>query len=133
MSHDFYVTYTHYKQSVALCPSLLCVKNFFVRRTLTRFRMGMSELKGNFLQYNPLIPKDRFCPFCPSLLETEFHFLLVCPQYKNIRNDILPLKFHKFPNMAKFAILMSSTNETLIAKLAMFVFKALGVRGITQK
>jgi hypothetical protein len=31
--------------------------------------------------------EDRFCQFCPSLVEDEMHFLLRCAKYQNIRTS----------------------------------------------
>ena len=27
----------------------------------------------------------RFCPFCPTIIEDEIHFLVQCPNYKDMR------------------------------------------------
>ena len=128
LSHDFYVTYTTYKQSVDLCPYLLYVKNFFVRRSFVRLRIGMSDLNCRFLQFNPISDDKKMCPFCRTVFETEFHFVLVCPKYQTLREELLPTKFHRQPTLFKFVLLMSSVSERVIIKLSTYVFKAFALR-----
>ena len=34
-------------------------------------------------------PNQRFCPFCPNIVEDEKHFLTRCPQYRHLRGILL--------------------------------------------
>ena len=37
----------------------------------------------------------RFCPFCPTMIEDELHFLIQCPAYKEMRDKhFLPSVLH---------------------------------------
>ena len=46
-------------------------------------------------RYSKTEPQDRLCPFCKTLgkieIEDEAHFLIRCPQYKELRERYLPL------------------------------------------
>ena len=71
----------------------------------------------------PLVPKEeRFCPFCPSKIENEIHFLTQCRAYKN-RNGLFNMiktevsNFANLDNKAQFIFLMSQENKLLNLKL----------------
>ena len=127
-SHDFYKTYSNFKQEASLTSYLVLIKNFFVRRALTRFRFGMSDLNCRSLQYKSLDQSKCFCPFCTSVYETEMHFLLVCPVYSDLRREFIPQKYYRNPNMARFTLLMACVAEGTIKKLSIFIYKALILR-----
>ena len=127
-SHDFYNVYSNFNQSLVLSQYLRTLNNISVRRVFTRFRIGMSALKCHYLQYRSFArDRDINCPFC-NTPETEVHFLLVCPKYTALRNELIPPKYHRQPSMFKFSLLLASTNAPTIDKLSAFVFKALNTR-----
>ena len=63
-----------------------CVKK---RIAFTKLRLSNHMLmieKGRHLNIERT---QRFCPFCPNFVEDERHFLLVCNQYRYIRQELL--------------------------------------------
>lgn len=127
-SHTFYDVYHTYKKSPLLSTYLVVQKNFFVRRAMARFRIGMSEIKCHFLQYKPNQRNNSHCPFCHELPETEYHFLIICPEYQLLREEYIPRKFFRKPSAFRFCILMASPSEQLNRDISMFVYKALMLR-----
>ena len=67
--------------------------------------------------------ENRKCKHC-QILEDEFHFILECPLYSNIRSLYVKRYFYTRPNMLKLTALMSSNNKKQIRNLATFIFKA---------
>eukprot|EP00745_Piridium_sociabile_P015926 TRINITY_DN2374_c0_g1_i12.p1 TRINITY_DN2374_c0_g1~~TRINITY_DN2374_c0_g1_i12.p1 ORF type:complete len:1135 (+),score=79.90 TRINITY_DN2374_c0_g1_i12:1880-5284(+) len=128
MSHECYNMYAVYNQSITKSQYLLTVKNFFIRRLLSRFRIGMSNLNCRFLQYNAVSDEKKVCPFCQTAFETEYHFVLVCPMYQTLREEHLFAKYYRKPTLSKFAVLMSCVSECVITKLSVFLYKAFGRR-----
>ena len=65
----------------------MSVKNIKHRITLTRLRISDHDLmieKGRHTKpYTDL--KKRICPTCNEDVEDEFHFIVICPTYQNIR------------------------------------------------
>ena len=63
---------------------------------------------------------------CRDIIEDEYHFLLICPYYKDIRDQYLPAKYILNPNLHvhKFNILMSNTTEIVIRRLLLFLYYA---------
>jgi hypothetical protein len=125
--HDFYYTYASFNRELKTCDYLCQIKNIFVRNAFARFRIGMSPLRSHFLQYKSVNRQGGVihCPFCSDCVETELHFLLICPKYALLRNELIWGKFTRQPNMFKFSVLMAATNSVTIRKLSLFVCKAL--------
>jgi hypothetical protein len=130
-SHNFYYVYSSFKRDVVCCDYLFATRNMFVRKTFTRFRIGVSPLKSNFLQFNPERQRDGDCPFCPNTMETELHMLLICPRYDDLREQLIPQKYTRHPSLFKFVLLMTNHNVGISSNLVYFVYKALHIRHVS--
>ena len=51
---------------------------------LIRLRLGINELSVK-KRFQPGNVVNKTCPFCPSVLEDESHFLFNCPSYADFR------------------------------------------------
>ena len=81
-------------------------------------------------RYRHIDRNQRFCTKCHmNVIENEFHFFLVCPFYRQLRNERLPRYYCHWPGLFKFKILMKSTNNKLISKVAKVVYLATRLRG----
>jgi hypothetical protein len=68
------------------------------------------------------IPRDfRFCLYCETVIEDEFHFVLICPLYSEIRRKFITSRFINNPALDTFYRLMSCDSTNVIRKLAIFV------------
>lgn len=100
------------------------------RVALCRFRTGNHRLAietGRWHKPNPIPLPDRKCIFC-NKLEDEYHFLLECSLYKDLRKIYVPKYVYNRPNMEKFKYIMSTENIKIMQKLATFVYKAFKIR-----
>ena len=81
------------------------IKNAALRQSLTKFRLSNNVLnieKGRHTV--PKTPKgQRFCPFCPGLVEDEVHFLLECPVYRVPRVGMLDASVGRDPSFPQKA------------------------------
>ena len=67
----------------------------------------------------------RICQFCHmNSVETEYHFLLVCPAYCEIRNSCLPAYYCRWPTIHKFVQIMTNYQNGLVQRLAKYVYLA---------
>ena len=100
------------------------IKNITTRQALTKFRLSNSLLNIEKLRHTtPMTPKEeRFCPFCPTVVEDEVHFLIDCPIYAYPRDEMIKSILHKTPlfNLKspkqKFLYLMAPENAQCVAK-----------------
>ena len=123
--HEFYNYYSSLMPSIGSSPYVAQVSNFYSRRLLARFRFGMAvELNCFSLEFKRNNSKNRLCPFCRNVRESEFHFLLICPKYDDIRDLYIPHKFTRFPCLNRFCILMASSSPYLIHRLCLFLTEA---------
>lgn len=123
--NDRYLFYTTFKQSCKIASYLFSV-NVYTRKALIRFRLGVSFLHTHKLRYSHVTSEALDCPFCPGQMETEYHFLIICPKYNHIREIYLPPKYYIRPTAFKMTLLIA--NEKLSMKLATYLTKAFEVR-----
>ena len=123
-------TYKQFKNRVKFENYLSNIKNRKHRVAYTKYRLSDHCLMIEVGRHNrPITPRDqRFCPFCPSMLEDEKHFLLQCSAYKN-RDELLNFIIAEVPNFAnldiqsQFIFLMSQENTHLTTKLVYTIYE----------
>ena len=97
------------------------------RYYLTRLRVSSHRLyieSGRWAKPNPVPVEDRKCNICNSL-EAEYHGLLECSLYTNLRCQYIPRYFRFRPNMQTLIELV--TNE-IMKHLGIYVCKAFELR-----
>ena len=63
-----------------------------------------------------------------NVLEDEFHFVLECSLYKDLRKTYIKRYYWLRPNMPKFIELISSENCRTIKNLSIYIDKAFKMR-----
>ena len=67
----------------------------------------------------------RVCPHCKhDVIETEFHFLIVCPLYRDLRSTYFDFVNPWIENEATFIKLLTSDNVTQVRRLCKFLLHA---------
>ena len=77
------------KSSLVIEDYLLSVPNLPNRTALTKFRLSNHNLMIERGRYENMQIGDRTCAFCLDQVENEFHFLIKCPTYKELRRKML--------------------------------------------
>ena len=102
--------------------------SFRYRNALAKFRCSSHSLmieKGRHMDLDRLY---RNCPLCIQrnvyILEDEYHFLMVCPEYEDLRYNFFPENMLTNVNLNKFYSFMTSKNEHVITSLAKYLFHA---------
>ena len=67
---------------------------------------------------------DLICPVCTEEEEGDTHFLLQCPVYEDLRSRYLKLDQVR-RNDDTFVQLLSSTEEQIVRRVALYIFLAL--------
>ena len=57
-------------------------------------------------------------------IETEYHFILVCPAYRDLRQKYFSSYYCHWPTVYKFESLMSSKKAKIQIKLSRYVYEA---------
>ncbi|MEW8545054.1 MAG: reverse transcriptase family protein [Candidatus Thiodiazotropha sp.] len=109
--------YSKYKKTLDYEKYLDILKNKTFMYAVSRFRLSSHKLEIETGRYIGLDRDTRFCKRCNmQIVEDEYHFLLVCPKYSDIRRKYFPPYYCHWPNINKFVTLMSSNSVFLLQK-----------------
>ena len=102
-----------------------------VRGYICKFRISAHSLNVQSGRYaNNRIPRnERICKLCNmEEVEDEYHFVLICPKYMQLRKKYISDFFYTKPSMYKLVTLMRSNKNDTLIKLASFIRSALSIR-----
>ena len=94
------------------------------RHVFASFRLSCHGLEIETGRHRGIDKVNRVCKFCINCVEDEYHFMLICKVYDDLRRKYMMPKYYLAPNLHKFYILMSSKNEIVIRSVAMYLFYA---------
>ena len=112
-------TYSIFKKEPGYEKYLTEVKNVSIRKNVTKFRLSNHKLMIEVGRHQGKEKHERYCPFCPNHVETEFHFLFHCPLYRAKRIEfITPIteKIHNFQFLnehQKLELVLCSMDEAV--------------------
>lgn len=123
-------TYCMFKTYFQSEKYLSCVTNVNYRIYLSRFRCSAHNLLIEEGRHRNIDRNQRMCTKCNmNCIETEYHFLLVCPFYRDVRNNCLPHYYCHWPNLNKFKSLLQCSQSNIINKLSKYIYQATVIRG----
>ena len=115
--------YSRYKHDFIFEKYLDFLSERKYRNALSQFRLSSHDLEIERGRYSNVDRDDRICLLCNSnQIENEYHFLLTCPFYRDLRKTYLKLYYYQWPTLDKFDNLMSTTNRTIVINLAKYVY-----------
>ena len=118
--------YYLYKSEIFKETYLSCIENKQFRRSMSRFRCANHRLAVEVGRHLNIDLNQRLCKYCIKIgkesIEDEFHVLLVCEGYSDLRIALLPHYYNRFPSLYKFTALMSSTNVKLLENLGKYLY-----------
>ena len=113
------------KSSYEVEKYICSVSNANHRKALTRLRCSAHKLAIEEGRFRNIDRNLRLCVHCNmNVIENEYHFVMVCPKYRQLRKDHLPKYYCSFPTKQKLISLMKSDNVSLLKRLAKFVYLA---------
>ena len=78
-------------------------------------------------RFNGIDSSNRLCKLCNQhVVETEYHFLLCCTKYTEVRNKYLG--HQSWPTLNKFNALLGSDKKSIMYKIAKFLKEAFDIR-----
>ena len=86
---------------------------------MAQLRLGILPLAIETGRFNQTPANERFCYFCKTEVEDEFHFICKCNLYNDIRNNLIMYMMDFFTGFIllneeeKFKIIMKTNNREL--------------------
>ena len=123
---NFYKSISHfqfqpYLENINVCKYM---------KSVSKLRMSSHRLaieSGRWARPVRIPIEERKCVYC-DLLEDEFHFVLECKCYTELRNKYIPRYFFRRPSMFKFVELLNTTNTKTLRNLSTYIFLAFEYR-----
>ena len=103
---------------------LFSFPNNYIRIALTKLRLSSHHLMIEKGRWNGINYVERKCNLCNDL-EDEYHFVMCCVKYYDLRKRYLPKDLINNPSMFKFISLLNSQDLVLLKKLGLFIHNAL--------
>lgn len=98
-------------------------KNTQHRITLTRIRLSSHNLEIKKGRPQNIPSDQRKCKLCTlGQIESEHHFLLICPIYTEVRNKSIKPFYYGWSSLYKFSKLLSTENKTEMINQSFFFF-----------
>jgi hypothetical protein len=99
------------------------------RKAISKIRLSSHKLQIECGRYTKTVRSERSCPVCQSgIVEDEYHYLLVCPLYSELRLKFIKPYYFVRPSMWKLILLLSNTSQTTMGNLGKFLAKATKLR-----
>ena len=118
-------TYCLFKHSFNLETYLDTIKEPKYRLALTRLRTSSHSLSIETGRQLNTPRKNRICKNCHhNQIENEYHFILICPKYSNLRKKYIKSYFYTWPTLQKFINLFSNTSIKSINNLGKYIYHA---------
>ena len=117
---NIYSNYKIFKEKISMEKYLTALSEPLAC-SFAKFRMLNHKLpiqRGRVLNipYN-----ERLCTLCERQdIGDEFHYIFICPKFKNERKRFLRKYYHYKPNALKLNLLCTTNNKRELAKLATF-------------
>ncbi|KAL4228340.1 hypothetical protein ACF0H5_013770 [Mactra antiquata] len=120
--------YRQFKNTYTPSNYVLMIDIDKFRKCLANFRSSSHELmveKGRHFN----IDRDfRYCPYCETVLEDEYHFICHCPLYHDLRKKYLPVLINSYISIQQFIDISGDENHHNILNLSMFIYHVLELR-----
>ena len=118
-------TYCLLKHTFGFEKYLDFIKDVKFRIALSKFRTSSHDLAIEKGRYINLDRNNRVCNNCNlKLIENEYHFLLICPKYSELRSKYIKRYYYTWPTVQKFSNLMSANSKVIVRNLSKFIYFA---------
>ena len=117
---NFYNSITQFQ----LQPYLENINVFKYMQAFSKLRMSSHRLaieSGRWVRPTRIPIDERKCSLC-QVLEDEYHFVLECNVYAELRYKYIPKHYWKRPSMYKFVELLNTTNMKILRNLSIYIY-----------
>ena len=106
-------------------PYLDCINVSKYIQAVSKLRTSSHRLAieaGRWTRPNRTPINQRICLTCEKI-EDEYHFVIECILYQDLRKQYISPYFWKRPSMFKFVNLINTTNKKCMRKLSVFIYQ----------
>ena len=117
---NFYNSITQFQ----LQPYLENINVFKYMQAFSKLRMSLHRLafeSGRWVRPTRIPIDERKCSLC-QVLEDEYHFVLECNVYAELRYKYIPKHYWKRPSMYKFVELLNTTYMKILRNLSIYIY-----------
>ena len=116
--------YAEFKTLLNVERYLLVIPQVHLRKCMARFRCSTHSLAIETGRHMKIDRKDRLCTYCclhdMYAVEDEFHFLIKCPLYSDLRDQYIP---NAYSHNCMFALL-SSQSDVILLNVCKYVYES---------
>ena len=95
-----------------------------LQNCISRFRLSSHSLSIETGRYHNIAQTNRLCPICHIDIQDEFHFILKCPMYNDLRKLYIKPFYFERPSVFKLIQLFTTVNLKEICNLGRFLLRA---------
>ena len=96
------------------------MQNDFIRTSLTKLRLGSHNLLVERGRWSKTTYEERKCIVCNEI-EDEYHFVIDCIKYHDLRIKYLPKSIYVKPSIQKFIMFLNSKDIKVLNRLGLFL------------
>ena len=114
------IMYRELKRNFDRAAYLTILHSKKLRNALSKLCLSSRRLAVETGRHTGVERQNRKCIFCVTDdLEDEYHFVLICPRYNNLRTLPIRQDYYRNPSMLKFIQLLKTSGKVL--KLALYI------------
>ena len=122
-------SYSIFKHNFTLEKYLKISMENKYKYALSRFRTSSHDLLIETGRYENIPRDQRLCKSCDmKTIESEYHFLLVCPKFRDLKKKYFKSYYCHWPTIHKFESLLSSNSKKVICNLSKYIYFAQKIR-----
>jgi len=111
----FIIKKQNYKIDFGVEKYITCLPDVYVY-ALMKFRCSCHKLSIEVGRFHNIPREERMCSKCNmSVLGDEFHFIMVCPHFKHLRQDFIPRHFLQPMSSYNFCRLMKCKSQKVLS------------------
>ena len=99
-----------------------------IKKYITKIRLSSHNLHVESVRTNNTPRSERKCFFCNNDIEDEFHFVLMCPVYVDLRKKYIKKYYWERPSVIKLTQLLSVNNVSELCSLGKYIRDAFQLR-----
>jgi hypothetical protein len=92
------------------------------QRCVSKIRLSSHQLAIENSRFSNTIRTNKCCRVCVNTIEDEYHFVLVCPLFAELRRKFIKVCYHKRPSMFKLIQLFNTENFRDLCHLGKFIY-----------